>query len=344
VKVTRPSTTADAVFTYDLTSWLSLSDMFRFVSYRIAGDVNTLIRNRLKSPNGTITTPSSIAFGDEFTGVSSYWNTFQANFSLGRKLSGNAGVRTTYRDVTLRHFINPKLTEIETETETTNTLVAGFRYRPVKKANFFFNYEKGNTDNAFVRVNPLDYQLIRVRTNIQPTEKLQINLTFTSTDRKNPTRFVENDFNARSISASVFWQPNARVWLTGGYDYDHLASTADIVFFSNSVMKTGRSIYYTRQNFAFTDARFAITKHLDALLSYRYTGDRGAPDDRKINTNDFISSLPLARHNPEFRLAYRFNDHITANVTYRHYSYNERDRFIQDYRANILTTSVRYTF
>ena len=35
---------------------------------------------------------------------------------------------------------------------------------------------------------------------------------------------------------------------------------------------------------------------------------------------------------------------VTGNIAYRHYSYNERDFAIQDYRANILTTSLRFTF
>jgi len=52
----------------------------------------------------------------------------------------------------------------------------------------------------------------------------------------------------------------------------------------------------------------------------------------------------LRRHNPEVRLAYRFSNNVTGNISYRHYSYNERDFAVQDYRANILTTSLRFTF
>jgi opacity protein-like surface antigen len=41
---------------------------------------------------------------------------------------------------------------------------------------------------------------------------------------------------------------------------------------------------------------------------------------------------------------FTFLSNVTGNLSYRHYSYNERDFAIQDYRANILTTSLRFTF
>src|ERR1044072_2165630 len=105
-------------------------------------------------------------------------------------------------------------------------------------------------------------------------------------------------------------------------------------------------------------------------MVYRYIRDLGAPTGISYfpppALNDFIASLPLTRHNPEARLAYRFNNHVTANVSYRHYSYNEKFNInffksytsssttngvgtvlgtnIPDYRANIVTTSMRFTF
>lgn len=57
-----------------------------------------------------------------------------------------------------------------------------------------------------------------------------------------------------------------------------------------------------------------------------------------------MTSFPLERHNPEARLAIHFNSHATLNVSYRHFSYNERNFFVQDYRSNIVTTGLRLTF
>jgi len=43
-------------------------------------------------------------------------------------------------------------------------------------------------------------------------------------------------------------------------------------------------------------------------------------------------------------IADTLTNNVTGNLSYRHYSYNERDFSVQDYRSNILTTSLRFTF
>lgn len=103
----------------------------------------------------------------------------------------------------------------------------------------------------------------------------------------------------------------------------------------------------------FLDTRVGITKRLDLLMVYRYLKDIGAPNTARTSAGpyDFINAFPLYRHNPEMRLAYRFNNHVTGNLSYRHFSYNEknfRSDLVgfrsQDYAANIMTTSLRFTF
>jgi hypothetical protein len=212
--------------------------------------------------------------------------------------------------------------------------------------NLFFDYEKGQSDNAFVRVNPLDYQRVRARASFQAKPTLLIHSTFTATDTTNPTPQVDNDGTFRQFSFSADWQPKVKFWISGGYNYDYLFNTADILFFLNSVQNTGRSVYYARQHVVFLDSRFALTNRLDLFLVYRYIKDIGAPSSTDVppGPNNFITSFPLFRHNPEARIGYRFNDRVTGNLSYRHYSYNEKQQSIQDYRANIVTTSVRFTF
>ncbi|MBO0799528.1 MAG: hypothetical protein J2P31_11970 [Blastocatellia bacterium] len=112
------------------------------------------------------------------------------------------------------------------------------------------------------------------------------------------------------------------------------------------MQNNGLSVYYARQNVVFLDSRFALTKRLDLFLVYRYIQDLGAPSNPNVppGPNNFIVSYPLFRHNPEARIAFRFNNHLTGNLSYRHYSYNEQLFDTQDYRAQIFTTSLRFTF
>jgi hypothetical protein len=341
-RATRSTDTVDAGITYDLTEHISVSNTFTYYSYDIQGDVGVGTLSRTQPASGPVQTTLTTTLDGRSTSVDSYWNTLDFRYSLGRKFSANLGWRATSRNITLRR---PGVEE-EEQDQRTNAFIGGVRYRPTGRVNLFFDVDRGTRNNAFVRVNPLDYTRYRVRANIQATNTLSLTATFTSTDQTNPTPEVENDADFRAVSAAVIWEPRERLWLTAGYDYDYFFSTADISFFLNSVLNQGRSVYYARQNFFFVDGRVGLTRRLDLLFVYRYLQDRGAPDDPGVppGPNNFVTQLPLSRHNPEVRLAYRFNNRLTGNLSYRHYSYNERISSVEDYRANILTTGFRFTF
>jgi hypothetical protein len=336
----RPSATADLGLTYDIAEHVSISNAFRYYSFRILGDVSTVTRS-LRQPQST-TPVLSRSFDGRLTDYSSYWNTLQLQINYGRKFSANVGWRAMHRDVTLGF----QGTNNEADTQTANAFIGGLRIRPARSVSLFFDYENGETNNAFVRINPLEYQRFRVRANINVTNTFSLNSTFTTTDTTNPTPQVENEGDFRAFSISATWEPKERLWLTGGYNYDYIFNTAGILFFISGVRNEGRSIYYSRQNLIFLDSRFGLTNRLDFFLLYRYIKDRGAPSSANVPTgpNNFITSFPLYRHNPEARIAFRFNNHVTANVSYRYYNYEERIFNVQDYQAKILTTSLRFTF
>jgi hypothetical protein len=358
----RPSRSVDAMLSVDLHENVTLSNTSRYYQYRILGDLNLNTDTTTRTAAGVTSNTNVTTLFRHTTDVTSYWNTLQLQFGYGRKFSGNLGWRYTFRDVKL---IGAGAAEDETERQNTNAFIGGMRFRPVDRANFFFDFENGSSDNVFVRISPLDYQRLRARANIGITDSLSFNTTFTATDRTNPTPQVKNDSDFRDYSASIMWEPKARFWIDGGYNYDSVFSTANIAFFVSSVLNTGKSIYRSRQHFLFFDSRVGVTNRLDLFVVYRYLKDLGAPNGVAPllvpANNEFITSLPLKRHNPEARLAYRFSNHFTANLSYRHYSYNEKFNIryfqsytssstgvvltnIPDYRANIVTTSMRFTF
>jgi hypothetical protein len=351
--VKRPGAVVDAGATFDINKNFSISDSFRYTSFRISGFVTTLLTNVQQAgtaqPQTTVTTTA----GDRLTNWTSYWNTLSMDMNFGRKFSANLGWRAMQRDVELdgnfvsRASNSPNVTTTtsdESESVVTHAFVGGFRVRPTDRFSFIFDVEHGTNNNAFVRINPLEFTRFRTRAQVHLTDKLSLIGAFTSTDRLNPTPQVENESDARSYTASVNWEPKSRLYVDAGYDYHNLFSTANIRFFlAGNVERRGDSLYYARLNSVFVNTRFGLTNRLDLLMVYYYIMDRGAPPV-SVGPNDFVSAFPLRRHNPEVRLAYRFSNNVTGNVAYRHYSYNERDFAIQDYRANILTTSLRFTF
>ncbi len=349
----RPSNNLDAGVTFDLNQHFALSNTFRYTSFRIQGDMNTeqITRSQTGTANPTTATTRTVGT-NRLIDLTSYWNTLELNMNFGKKFTANLGWRAMNRDVTLGGIYatptsapsatNPRVTNDE-ESINTNAFVGGMRWRPTNRLSFIVDTETGTSNNAFVRINPLEYTRFRVRTQVQATDKLSFTGAFTSVDRRNPTRQVENESDTRSYTAAVNWEPNARVWLNIGYDYHDLFTTANLLYSLGNQTITGRLLAYGRMNSAFTNARVALTNRLDLLLVYYYLNDRGAPSGIG-GTNNTVLALPLRRHNPEARLAYRFNNHFTGNVSYRHFSYNERDLSTLDYRSNITTISARFNF
>ena len=353
----RPSASFDGAVSVDMTESLTLHNVFRYSHYRILGDVLTNTLRRQQTGSGAVVTstpspftPNRVApggfFGSLGTDVDSYWNTLSMQYTPSKKFTMNLGWRVTYRNIGLA-----ALNASEDDTLTTNTGIASVRIRPVDRFNLFFDYENGTADNVFIRTNAMDFQRIRARVNFQATDKLSFSGNFSATDRTNPTPLVENDSDYRSYAVSGLWEPSSRFYLTGVYNYDNLFSTANIYYFISGQARTGRSLYYSRQNFFFADSRIGLTKFLDFMLAYRYVNDDGAPSSANAGNgpNDFVTAFPLKRHNPEARLAIHAGNRVTFNVSYRHFSYNE-DVFgtyrsdAQDYRSNIVTSSVRFTF
>jgi hypothetical protein len=347
----RPSKIFDGGISFDLTDNLTLNNTFRYSGYRILGDayVNTFQQRQVGTGTPTTTNPSPFSpnqvtplgfFGLGQIDLSSYWNTLDLQYSRGRKLSANIGWRSTHRDVNISN-----LTTTESDTQNTNTAIGSIRIRPIDPLNLFFDYERGQADNVFVRVAPMEFQRVRVRANVQAHEKLTVSATLSTTDRTNPTPQVENEQDYRSFSVSAFWEPHQKFLINGGYNYDDLFSTANIYYFIASQARRGKSLFYAKQDFFFVDGRVGITKYVDVLFVYRYLRDKGAPSSTPATgPNDIVTAFPLKRHNPEARLAVHLNRHATLNLSYRHFSYNERNFTVQDYRSNILTSSLRVTF
>jgi hypothetical protein len=355
--IERPSSRLDVGLSYDINRHFTINNTFGYNSFKIAGDteiLTTTIRQPATGPQTT--TISRVLATDYITDLSAYTNTLELNMNWGRKFSASLGWRAMQRDVTIasRYFTatsatsatNPAITN-EEESVGTHAFIGGMRVRPTSATSFMVDVEKGQNNNAFVRINPLDYTRVRVRGQIRVTDKIGVNAIFTSLDRTNPTPQVENSSDSRSYTVAVNWEPNSRLWIDAGYDYHDLFATGDILYttvINNATRRvSGKSLYYARINTFYANTRVGLTNRLDLLMLYYYISDRGAPPV-SVGANDFVSTYPLRRHNPEARLAYRFNNNVTGNLSYRHYSYNERNFSFQDYQSNILTTSLRFTF
>ncbi|MEP7274014.1 MAG: hypothetical protein ABI882_21120, partial [Acidobacteriota bacterium] len=299
--ITRPSSKLDLGVSYDISDHLTLNNTFSYTSFRIAGDTDILTTTvRQPATGGQTTSTSRVQATGYITALKSYTNSLDLGMNWGRKFSANLGWRAMQRDVGIasRYFTatspvsasNPTITD-EEESIGTHAFNGGARFRPTKKTSFMFDVEHGQSNNSFVRINPLDYTRFRVRAQVHATDKIGISGTFTSLDRTNPTPQVENDSNSRSYTVAVNWEPKPRIWVDAGYDYHDLSATGNILYTTviNNVTTrvSGKSLYYARLNSFYANVRLGLTNRLDLLMVYYYLMDRGAPAVI-VGANDFV--------------------------------------------------------
>src|SRR5262245_66481086 len=63
------------------------------------------------------------------------------------------------------------VTSDESESVATHAFVGGFRVRPTERFSFIFDAEHGTNNNAFVRINPLEFTRFRVRAQVHATDR-----------------------------------------------------------------------------------------------------------------------------------------------------------------------------
>lgn len=351
--IERPGKVFDAGVSLDLNKHWTLSNTFNYTSWKIEGGVATSSTSLNQNAAGTRTTVISLINDSRLTDLTSYRNILDLSANYGKRFFGNVGWRTQKRDVTLSG-INQSGTAAglgaaalvgpESESIRTDSFSGGVRLRPFDRTSLSLNYERGESNNAFVRINPLEYTRVRARAQFQVTDGFSLNTSLVTLDRRNPTPQVLNNSDTRAYTVSGSYDRGTRIGTDVGYDYHNITSVANLLYYDASrTLRSGRSLYFSRMHSVFLNTRFGLTDRMDFMLYYYYILDRGAPT-AVSSSFDIVNIYPLRRHNPEARISYRFTNHVTGNLSYRHFSYNEDLFSASDYRSNILTTSLRFTF
>src|SRR5262249_13877115 len=142
----RPNTIGDLSATYQVNPWLRISDSFRVQTFRINGaDVfNQVSQVPTAVPPVTVTN----RFDFETTEYRRSATTIESDFDLNNRLSSHPGYRHTDRHIEMQQqAITPGQTPGESKPEKfdnhTNTLIFGFKAKPVKRWSLYFDLEHG---------------------------------------------------------------------------------------------------------------------------------------------------------------------------------------------------------
>ncbi|MEQ1765131.1 MAG: hypothetical protein ABL984_18535 [Pyrinomonadaceae bacterium] len=356
---TRPQTRGDLGLTWRITGKFRLSDTFTFDGFNLNGG-NLFAQDRTTSTSATITPTRETYYS--ITRYRRYMNLFEGDYQFNDRVGVNIGYRFARREATilLTGFnirnapptVISGLGESEHVENTTHTVIAGTRIKPMKNWAIYGDIEKGKADTVFTRAGNADFTNFRIRSQMR-FDKVAANVSYISKDSEIPTDTSRpvpriTDTTSRTFSATLDWYPIDEVSLSGGYNYLHLTSQATVNF--STPLLNALSEYFVRDSYYYIDATIKPHKRITFFGSYRWNKDR-AYGDRAIpgpTTAYLLGGYPFDFKTPEVKAAIRLNKYIDWNIGYQYYDYKESPAHniqwavpFQNYSAHMPYTSVR---
>ena len=239
----------------------------------------------------------------------------------------------------------------------------GIWARPVNHLKVSFDTELMSADNTFTRISPRQTQEYRLRTTYKPVDWLNLGGSITIWEGRNNVFEVDNLQHNRVYAFSAGFQPNEKIGLELGYDYNDVFSQILICYTSSAVPAgpstvgcTGLpglvqqlSIYTNKSNFGYFDASWTPTRRLTVRVGANLTGTSGSV--LILSPNAPSGPLDSAYYQPFGGIDYRVMKGLTGRVYWGYYGYHEDEsNDVQDvfaprnFRANLVTLSLRYAF
>ncbi|RMG50553.1 MAG: hypothetical protein D6723_12055 [Acidobacteria bacterium] len=348
-KPRRPHLIADGTMRLRLGRRFAVSETFRGTHFVIAGATTFGEQfTNFDAPEEQVTVEQA-SFRREF--LNAFMNRVQGDYALTDRLIVRAGYRFEHRRTFLQERDRQSIRSSifgpeppfdfeprdEETTQNTHTLFAGLSYRWRRRLRLSFDYENGGHLTSFTRVEPRDYQRGRMRIQFRPSDRWSFTASGTISDQTRPNRtrqgldlMLRNQNRYRSGSISISWFPQRRAALDVDYTRSHI--TATIHTLDRDLGNAPRPVLVYREDSHVVRAGVNVILYKNLRTDFGY---------RLVNTS---GSFPINFHRPYARLSLPVHRTMTLNIDYQHYGYNERGRSIQDYRANLLTTSLRLSF
>ena len=357
----RPSSIGDIGVTFLATSKFRISNSFRYDNFRINGEepLVDVLRQRTVAgaPLATVTTTSFFA---RTTNYRRFLNTIEADYQFSPSYSVHAGYRFTDRHIELVHLdrTTTLVTRAEEVDNQTHAAIFGFKARPVKAWNIYFDGEHGDADSVFTRLANNDFTNFRIRNRINASDKLSFNVALITKDNTNPADVITSpsvpfgtapgaldvNLKSRHFTSSVDWTPNAEFSLSSGYTHMRVTSVAGILLPISGQRRVGESRYFSRDNFFFINAFVKPTSRLMFYAGYHINKDEGQGDRVSPSNVILIDSYPMSFQSPEARVTLKINRMLDWNVGYTYYNYRDKFFPIQNYHSHLPYTSLRIYF
>jgi hypothetical protein len=246
----------------------------------------------------------------------------------------------------------------------------GFWAKPAQNWIIRFDMELMSADGSFTRVSPTHSQEYRIRSKYKIKDWLSLNGNILILEGRN-NEFQQGDLNHnRAYGVSALVQPNEKLALEIGYDYNDVFSQILICYTSTANGQPGPgtqacpsvsglvqqlSTYTNLSHYGYFDFLFTPVHRFTVRLGANLTGTSG--DQLRLDPQALIPSAVNGSLNSKWLhpfggFEYHFAKQWTGKAYWDYYGYHEdptagaeQDIFApRNFRGNLVTLSLRYAF
>jgi hypothetical protein len=258
-------------------------------------------------------------------------------------------------------------TPLPNETDTGETLINehsalfGIWARPLDAWRVNFDAELASADNSFTRISPRQWQEYRVRTTYKVASWANLSGSINILEKRNNVSEINNLQHNRLYGWSAMLEPNDRISLELGYDYNDDFSQILLCFVSttapagiakcpgSTVLSEELSVYSNKSHYGYFDVMWKPVRRLTTHLGYNVTSTTGSA--LFLNPNAPSGPLDSNYHRPYGGVDYAIAKGWTGKAFWGYYGYHEdqspvlQDLFApRNFRGNLVTISMRYAF
>ena len=258
----------------------------------------------------------------------------QLLFDVNKKISLRGGYRYVWGDA--NSILPPGGLQTVSGGELRRQVaLGGVVLHPFSKLTLSSDAEVATSTGAYFRTSLYNYQKVRAQGRYKVANSLNLAVDFSMLNNQNPSPGVNFDAKSNQETLSLFWAPGAgKHWeLQGSYGHSHLRSTIGYLVPQD----------LTSQTSLYSDNSHTAT----ALFTLNLPGVKAPQAATQITAGgSFVrssGSRPTSYYQPQAKALVHIAKNVQWVSEWRYYGYGEAFYSYEGFRAQLITTGLRFT-
>jgi hypothetical protein len=237
-----------------------------------------------------------------------------------------------------------------------HSLLFGFYARPWTQFTITYDMELMYADNIYVRIDPRQMQLYRLRLSYKPVEWASLSAAVNIRENRDNVTTVDNLQHNRAYSISAVLNPRSNLAFDLAYNYNDVFSQTNICFVSTppppgtttcgAPFLQDLSLYNQTVHYVSANVLWQPWRRLTTTLGY--TGSFASGDTLILNPLAPLGPLNYDYHTPVAGVRFELAPRWSLSGGWNFYDYAESGDFgptlPRNFRGNVFSTGIRYAF